>query len=505
MQLTPSDLELLKSKGISEKEVEEQLETFKNGIPFVKIIDFAKVGDGILRLSEDAKKNYTEIYENSSFKVVKFTPASGAATRMFKALHAFIKETEIKENIISELLELEEYSVVKRLINGIDNLPFYTDALEHAVKKHHNFEEHTLLEQKALVLKAIIDKDGLEYGEYPKGLIPFHQYADKTLNPFEEHLDEAKAYAKKEGKAFLNFSISEEHEIKFKENLEKYLKTYANDDIDFQVSFYYQKQKTDTIAVNLDNTPFRDENKHLFFRPGGHGALILNLNDIDADLIFIKNIDNVSKRQQDKNDTIAYKKALAGLLIDVQNKLFEYQRHLEKSADNKLLEEVRTFMMDTLNIKSPSERPEELLKELHKPLRVCGMVQNDGEPGGGPFWIEDDGHVSLQIVETSQIDQTKDKQKEILTKATHFNPVDIVCGVKDYKGNLFDLEEFVNPKRAFIAEKSIEGTNIKALELPGLWNGAMEHWHSIFVEVPISTFNPVKTLADLLKPAHQNN
>ena len=505
MQLTPPDVELLNSKGISEKEVERQLETFKNGIPYVKIIDFAKVGDGILKIAEDDKGSYIDTYENSAIKVVKFTPASGAATRMFKALHAFINQTEIDEPIISKHLERDEYTVVKRLVDGINQLPFYEDANKHAVEKNHNFYKHTALEQKILILKAIVDDDSLEYGEYPKGLIPFHKYENKTLNPFEEHLDEAKEYAKKDGQAFLNFSISEQHESKFKENLDNYLKSYRHFDIDFHVEFSYQKTKTDTIAVNLDNTPYRDKNNSLFFRPGGHGALIFNLNEIDADLIFIKNIDNVSKRQKDKEDTITYKKVLAGLLLDIQQKLFTYQKRLEKSPNPDLLKEVRAFMVNTLNIKSPSEKTEDLLKELHKPLRVCGMVKNDGEPGGGPFWIDDNGNVSLQIVETSQIDQKNEQQKKILTNATHFNPVDIVCSVKDYKGNVFNLEDFINPKRAFIAQKSIEGKNIKALELPGLWNGAMEYWHSIFVEVPISTFNPVKTVADLLKPAHLEN
>jgi len=505
MQFNTADLELLTSKGISEKEVERQLETFSNGIPHVKILDYAKIGDGILRISEHDKKAYADTYENSTAKVVKFTPASGAATRMFKALHAFIKQVNEDNSSISELLELDKYSVVKRLMHGVEKLPFYEDAKTHATKKHQQFTEYDPLKQKTLVLEAIIDEDGLQYGEYPKGLIPFHQYADKTLNPFEEHLDEAKKYAKKEGKAFLNFSISAQHESRFKAHLENYLTNYSHSDTDFQVDFSYQKEKTDTIAVNLDNSPYRDENGHLFFRPGGHGALILNLNDIDADLIFIKNIDNVSKRHEDKQETVEYKKVLAGLLLDIQNRLFTYQRRLEESPSDNLIEEVKTFMKNTLNIKSPSKTPQDLLRELHKPLRVCGMVQNDGEPGGGPFWIEDNGDVSLQIVETSQIDRKDEKQDQILQNATHFNPVDIVCGLKDYKGNLFDLENFINPKRAFIAQKSIEGKPIKALELPGLWNGAMEYWHSIFVEVPISTFNPVKTVADLLKPAHQDD
>jgi len=502
MHLTPSDLELLKSKDISSKEVERQLDTFKNGIPFVKITDYAKVGDGILRLSEEKKKTLIETYDKAAIKVVKFTPASGAATRMFKAVHAFLKETDVNAHAIKTLLEKDKYAVVKRLVEGIEHLPFYDEAKQNAIDKNENFHNHTGLEQKVLILQAIIDEDGLDYSALPKGLIPFHQYDGKSLNPFEEHLDEAKDYAKKGGNAYLSFSISEDHDSRFKDNLTQYLEAYSHSDTNFHVDFSYQKAKTDTIAVNLDNTPYRDSNNSLFFRPGGHGALIFNLNDIDADLIFIKNIDNVSKRQHDKNDTITYKKVLAGLLLDIQNQLFKFQHLLEKTPNEALIKEVKAFMVNTLNIKSPADNTEDLLKELHKPLRVCGMVKNDGEPGGGPFWINDHGNVSLQIVETSQIDQTNDQQKEILTNATHFNPVDIVCGVKDFKGNAFDLENYINPNRAFIAQKSIEGKNIKALELPGLWNGAMEYWHSIFVEVPIATFNPVKTVADLLKPAH---
>jgi hypothetical protein len=502
MKVDTADLKLLQEKGISEATLKNQIETFKTGVPFVNIVAYAKIGEGIHKIDDDKKEEFVNFYNSAKLKVVKFTPASGAATRMFKAVHSFFNSVSIQEDDINEALTKKEFKLVKNLLDGIEDLAFYNEALKHAEKLYSNFGNYSKIEQKALILKAAIDKDGLNLGDLPKGLIPFHEYENKSYTPFQEHLDEALNYASKNGKAFLNFSISEDHEEKFKAELENHLKN-GTSGIEYVVDFSFQKPSTDTIAVNPDNTPYRTKEGHLMFRPGGHGALIHNLNQIDADLIFIKNIDNVSKRARDKKDTMLYKKVLAGLLLSIQNKVFDFQKKLASLTDVKLIEECRQFMMESLNVKNPKHTSKELIEELRKPIRVCGMVKNDGEPGGGPFWIEDNGHTSLQIIETSQIDTSKKDQKQLLEHATHFNPVDIVCGVKDYEGKKFDLEKHINPKRGFIANKSVEGNEIKALELPGLWNGAMEFWHSIFVEVPVSTFNPVKTVADLLKPAHQ--
>ncbi|QTY26023.1 DUF4301 family protein [Flavobacterium sp. CS20] len=425
---------------------------------------------------------------------------------MFRLLHQFLNEVEIKDKEIKSLLKTEDFISLKPLVEKIEQLAFYQEALSSAKQTYQNFEDFTQIEQAVLILKTSLSEKGLNLNTLPKGLIPFHNYGDKIFTPFEEHLEEAKSYATKNDIAQLHFTISQEHENDFKATLKQYLKSHNQEDIDFKVSFSYQKPSTDTVAVNLDNSPYRDRNNQLFFRPGGHGALIHNLNAIDVDLIFIKNIDNISKRQVDKKITAETKKILAGVLLNLQNKIFGFQKTLEQNPTAESIEEVQKFAKENLNIKTPSNKISELLKQLHKPIRVCGMVKNDGDPGGGPFWVKDDkGGQSLQIVETSQVDSTDKEQQQILKEATHFNPVDIVCGVKDYKGQKFDLMEFVNAKRGFICQKSVEGQDIKALELPGLWNGGMAYWHSIFVEVPLSTFNPVKTVIDLLKPAHQED
>lgn len=506
MQLSPADKNLLKAKNISEGEFLKQLKTFKTGIPFVKILDYAHLGKGIKKLNDEEKKHYQNLYDQSKVNAIKFIPASGAASRMFRLVHQFLDEVEVDDSKINSLLNTEDYSSLEPLINQIERLAFYKDAIALALQSYPNFKDHTPFEQAILILKISLSDKGLKLDTLPKGLIPFHDYGDKIFTPFEEHLEEAKSYAVRHKKAQLHFTISEEHENDFKTTLKHYLKSHNKKNINFEVNFSYQKSSTDTVAVNLDDTPYRDEDGQLFFRPGGHGALIHNLNTIQADLIFIKNIDNVSKKQTDKSSTTETKKTLAGILLNLQHKIFDYQKALEQSPTSELIQEVQVFAKENLNMKTPTDNASKLIKELHRPIRVCGMVKNDGEPGGGPFWVEgDNGEQSLQIVETSQVEPSAEKQQKILKDATHFNPVDIVCGIKDYRGQKFDLLEFVNSKRGFITQKSIEGQDVKALELPGLWNGAMAYWHSIFVEVPLSTFNPVKTVSDLLKPAHQKS
>jgi len=506
MKISKRDKTQLENKGISKDELFKQLRTFETGIAFVKVLDFAHLGKGIKQLDKNDKKKYQNIYETSNVKGVKFIPASGAASRMFRLLHQFLDKVEIDEKKINELLKTENFSSLKPLVEKINQLAFYSKASSLAKKHYQNFDELTQNEQAVITLKTSLSEKGLNLDALPKGLIPFHDYGDITLTPFEEHLEEAKMYATKNLKAQLHFTISEEHKNNFKATLKRYLKSFNNENIDFEVNFSYQKPSTDTVAVNLDNSPYRDENGQLFFRPGGHGALIHNLNTIDADLIFIKNIDNVSKKKIHKDVTAEYKRTLAGILLNLQDKIFYFQKTLKQNPTNELIKEAQEFAKHNLNIKSPSDTADQLIKELHRPIRVCGMVKNDGDPGGGPFWVEgDDGEQSLQIVETSQVDPNDKTQQQILKDATHFNPVDIVCGIKDFEGRKFDLMQFVNAKRGFICQKSVEGQDIKALELPGLWNGGMAYWHSIFVEVPLSTFNPVKTVIDLLKPAHQEN
>jgi hypothetical protein len=506
MKLENKDIEQLKEKGISREELQSQINRFTDGVPDVEVVKAASIGDGIIKFEDRDFDEFISFYEDqNNLKVIKFVPASGAATRMFKALHQFLSEVSLVEQEINSKLQDEDFEILKPLFDRIEDLSFYNDALKIAKENTGNFKDFTEKEKTLLILKHAISEKGLNLGNLPKGLIPFHKYENKTLTPFEEHLEESKAYAEKNNKVQLHFTISEGLDHEFDQVLNHYLENQDESQINYEVEYSNQKPSTDTIAVNEDNTPFRDDNGNLFFRPGGHGALIYNLNQLEADVIFIKNIDNISKKDKHKADTTTYKKALAGLLLKLKEQLDNYLVLLEnKKADEKTLQEIKSFMQEKLNIAHPANQKDELYKQLNRPLRVCGMVINDGAPGGGPFWIKDkDGRISLQIVETSQMDLSNAKQKSILDSATHFNPVDIVCSTKDHNNKAFDLLDYINKDRAFIASKSVDGHPIKALERPGLWNGAMEYWHTIFVEVPSSTFNPVKTVADLLKPAHQ--
>lgn len=507
MDLQKKDLKQLEDKGISKEELQSQIDRFTEGVRPVEVLKPAGIDDGIIRMSEEDIEDFMKFYETQTdVEVLKFIPASGAATRMFKALYQFLNGIEIDESKIKTKLEEKDFQLLKPLLERIDDLAFYEDALKVAKEHTENFQNLTKTEQALVILQYALSDDGLNLGNLPKGLIPFHEYKKKTLTPFEEHLEESIAYAEKNGQVNLHFTISKGLDEEFENALNAYLKQNHKNEVKYNVEYSYQKPSTDTIAVNNDNSPYRDEDGHLFFRPGGHGALIYNLNQLDTDLIFIKNIDNISKKDEDKADTTTYKKALGGLLLKLKGKLDHYLKLLESnSIDDELFEEIKSFMRDQLNIATPSGSREEVFNQLHKPLRICGMVLNDGAPGGGPFWIKDkEGRISLQIVETSQMNLEDENQKQILKNATHFNPVDIVCSVKDHNNKKFDLLKYVNKDRAFIAKKSVNGHPIKALERPGLWNGAMEYWHTIFVEVPSSTFNPVKTVVDLLKPAHQN-
>jgi hypothetical protein len=506
MDLKEKDLNQLKEKNISTEELKSQIDRFSNGVPDVQILRPATINDGIIRFEQSDFDEFISIYDHKNdVQVIKFVPASGAATRMFKALHQFLDHTELKEKDIQQNLKKEKFKLLQPLFKNVHQLAFYEQALNVAKAKTAHFDSYTDHEKSLLILKYAIAEDGLNLGHLPKGLIPFHQYDDQTLTPFEEHLEEALAYAEKNAKVNLHFTISEGFDQNFDDTLNHYLNRQATKNVEYKVEYSYQKPSTDTIAVNTDDTPFRDDDGNLFFRPGGHGALIYNLNQIKADVIFIKNIDNISKKEKDKADTTTYKKALGGLLLKLKTQLDEYLHLLESGhVDKETLEKVKVFMTENLNIAHPAERQEDLFEQLNRPLRICGMVKAQGDPGGGPFWIKDKtDRESLQIVETSQMDLNNKDQKSKLDSATHFNPVDIVCSIKDHHGKTYNLLNYVNAERAFIASKSVDGHPIKALERPGLWNGAMEYWHSIFVEVPSSTFNPVKTVVDLLKPAHQ--
>ncbi len=514
MNLTETDLSQLKQLGIAREKVEEQVKNFESGFPFLQLSRPAKVGDGIVRLNEPEVEEHKTYYEEVSKnkKVVKFVPASGAASRMFKALFAFMESYQDSEENYKEFTEKQ--GPVFQFFKNIEKFAFF-DTLKTTLAKEDLQLEKMLLERKyADILAYYLTDKGMDYGSLPKGLLEFHKYTNGTRTPIEEHFVEGANYAiDKEGNVRLHLTVSPEHEAKFKGKIEEVRSKYESElGVKFEVSFSAQKKSTDTIAVNLDNTPFRNEDQTILFRPGGHGALLDNLNDIDADIIYIKNIDNVVPDKL-KETTFTYKKALGGILLKYQQQIFDMLKTLEKGDIlDTTLEDMHQFLQKKLSVepatpfeqKSKEEKISYLKTKLNRPIRVCGMVRNEGEPGGGPFWAKNnDGTVSLQVVESAQIDEKDITQQNIANGATHFNPVDLVCAIKDYQGNKFDLMQCRDPKTGFISYKSKDGKELKAQELPGLWNGSMSDWNTIFVEVPIITFNPVKTVNDLLREQHQ--
>ncbi|MFD1094796.1 DUF4301 family protein [Salegentibacter chungangensis] len=515
MKLSEKDILQIKEKGLTTEEVERQIEIFKRGNIKVDIREAATVGKGISEYSEARKKNFIGTFEarKDQLKVMKFVPASGAATRMFKALHNFVNEFHPDKESLREYLDKKENQNLQRFFTKIDQLPFYEMAQEKAKENHSDFEDKTSDEQRLLLVETMLYSNGLDLSNYPKGLVPFHKYDDHLATAFEEHLYGASLYLDVNGKTSLHFTVAEGDKEKFEKEFEAIKDRLEKDrNTKFEISYSYQDPKTDTIAVDDHNEPFRTKDGKLFFRPGGHGALIENLNQQDADLVFIKNIDNVVVKQS-IGDVVEYKKMLGGNLLELQEQIFRYLKELTDHSEFKdeFLSEIKDFLETKLCAKiqefeslSTSEKVKALQDKLDRPLRVCGMVKNEGEPGGGPFLVKNkDGEVSLQIIEGAQIDKDNPEQLKIAREATHFNPVDIVCGIHNFKGEAFDLQEFVDPEMSFIADKTKDGKPLKALERPGLWNGGMAKWNTVFVEVPVSTFNPVKTVADLLKSTHQ--
>lgn len=507
--ISESDLEVLEQKGISREKVRDQIETFKEGIPFVDLEKAAIVGDGISKFSSSEEDALISNFETakSGLSLLKFVPASGAASRMFKALFNFLDAYDAAKESLDSYLDRTKDPDIKQFSERLADFPFYSIVQSRIGSKPSQGEAVYAF------VKELLSEEGLNYGFYPKGLLPFHKYGEYTATPFEEHLKEGANYAKSAGATKLHFTISEQHAEMFKAEFEKVEDRISSaTKTSFTVDYSYQKSSTDTIAVNMDNTPFRNEDGSLLFRPGGHGALIENLNEQNADIIFIKNIDNVVVPKNSVSVTHS-KKVLAGLLIKVQQKAFVYAKLLDgHKVGRDQMKDIEQFLKDQLNVRltgsyvalDTDEQVKILKDKINRPIRICGMVKNEGEPGGGPFWIKDtNGNVSLQIIESAQIDTADHGQMEILKNSTHFNPVDLVCGVRDHNGKKFNLLNYIDPKQGFITEKTKDGKNLKALELPGLWNGAMAFWNTIFVEVESTTFNPVKTVNDLLKPSHQ--
>lgn len=495
--ITPEDKELLAQKGISEVQIAEQLTCFQKGFPYLKLDAAASVEKGILAPDAEEQKAYLaawDAYTNSDKTIVKFVPASGAASRMFKNLFEFLDADYAEPTTKFE----------QTFFASIEKFAFYDD-LNTACMRIEGKDIPGLVadgDYKAVV-SGLLNVAGLNYGALPKGLLKFHKYEEGSRTPLEEHLAEGAMYAAgKSGKVNVHFTVSTEHRELFKslvaEKADAFAKRYG---VDYNISFSEQKPSTDTIAADMENQPFRDNGK-LLFRPGGHGALIENLNDLDADVIFIKNIDNVVPDRL-KGDTVLYKKLIAGVLVSLQKQAFEYLELLDSGRyTHEQVMDILQFVQKKLFCKNPETKDLEdaelviyLKNKLNRPMRVCGMVKNVGEPGGGPFLAyNSDGTISLQILESSQIDMNNPEAKEMFEKGTHFNPVDLVCAVRDYKGHKFDLVRYVDKATGFISYKSKSGKDLKALELPGLWNGAMSDWSTVFVEVPLSTFNPVKTV-----------
>ncbi len=506
MKLTKEDLKQISQKGMSEKQVEQQLQQFETGFPFLKLEAAAAVGKGIMAPDKTAQKRYIEAweaYKQAGHRVVKFVPASGAASRMFKDIFAFADAP----------YDVPTTDFEKQFFDNIRKFAFH-DALDAACKKNTGKTISQLLSegQYKAVARQMLESEGLNYGKLPKGMLLFHRYPEGARTPMEEHLVEAALYAATSGEAHVHFTVSHEHMDYFKqrvaEKADGFAKTY---DVRYDISFSEQKPSTDTIAANPDGTPFRQQDGTLLFRPGGHGALIENLNEIEADIIFVKNIDNVVPDRL-KDETVQWKQVIAGVLVTLQQRAFDYLRLLDTGCySHAQIEEIIRFVQQDLCCRKKDIKELEdanlvmyLRRKLHRPMRVCGVVKNVGEPGGGPFLTYNaDGTVSLQILESSQIDKTNTAYMEMFTQGTHFNPVDLVCAVKDYQGKPFHLPDFVDPATGFISQKSKDGKPLQALELPGLWNGAMSDWNTVFVEVPLGTFNPVKTVNDLLRPQHQ--
>jgi hypothetical protein len=503
-----TDLAQISDHGLSVDTVKKQIENFKKGFPPSVLAAPAEEGNGILKASDHETRDYAKTFEEhvATHKVVKFVPASGAASRMFKKLFAFMETYDGSEEAYNALISDQSSGSMFDFFKQLERFAFYED-LKESFKSTtgKDLAESHLKKEYVEILKSLLTSNGLSYGSLPKGLLKFHRYGDTSRTPVEEHMVEGSEYAKcRENKVFLHFTVSPEHQPNFETHVSAIKSEYERKyGIDIEVTYSVQKPSTDTIAVDMENQPFRETDGSLLFRPAGHGALLENLSEIDADIIFIKNIDNVVPDRL-KPETITYKKVIGGVLVAIQQKVFEYLHELESELDDIKLGEIKDFANQNLGIKLEGNVDcSTLIDVLNRPIRVCGMVKSDGDPGGGPFWVKANGQNSLQVVETAQIDLTDESQIKVFNQATHFNPVDLVCGVKNYKGEKFDLMSNRDPATGFVTQKSKDGKDLKAQELPGLWNGSMADWNTVFVEVPVITFNPVKAVTDLLLEEHQ--
>ncbi|MCA6074912.1 DUF4301 family protein [Fulvivirga sedimenti] len=505
---TSEDQQQIDQLGISHSDIEKQLVQFRNGFPPLPIVKNVSEGDGIHKIQESDREELIGLYETAceNLQVQKFVPASGAASRMFKALYEFVADDNAS---------LGTHKDVKAFFEGINKFAFYSDLRKVLQENGKDLDALIAGGEYKTVLNYLLDEQGLNYGFLPKGLIKFHQYDSYSRTAAEEHLVEAAQYAVSKGRqVYLHFTVSPQHTELFRAHLNEVKGAYENEfNVTYHIEYSIQDPATNTIAVGFDNEPFRDENGRLLFRPAGHGALLSNLNKLDSDIVLVKNIDNVVPDRL-KADTITYKKLLGGLLIRYQRKIYSFMEALESQPDpaDDFVNEVVKFLREevfyqvapTFNNLTNKEKRQVLIHILNRPIRICGMVVNTGATGGGPFWVRnEDGSSSLQIVETAQMNLDDPKVKTLLEDANYFNPVDVVCGLRDYKGQPFNLMKYRDDNTGIITEKSQGGKSLKALELPGLWNGSMADWLTVFMEVPAVTFNPVKSVNDLMSDEHQ--
>lgn len=528
---TQAILDQIKEKGLRPQDVQVQLERFRKGFPDLEIDRPATIGDGILRIPNPEEKTHRERFEQAQKegRIMKFVPASGAASRMFKSLQTVLngsdrltrREFETRAGADGEGDQDAAFTLA--FLDNLETFAFYEDLV--AVLKKDELDAGELLERQDYhtLLSYVLDEKGLGLASLPKALIPFHRYEDHRRAPLEEHLVEALAYTRAgNGSVRIHFTISPEHKEAFDRRLESVRSRFETGCASLQVETSFQKPETDTIAANPNDQPFLDDDGNAVFRPGGHGALLVNLEELKGDIVFIKNIDNVVPDRL-KNLTYRYKKLIGGYLLSLQDKIHFYLKEInQQGPESRILEEIVTFVKEELYVGLPADMAgsgnlddrhgsnrKELVQWLHdrlnRPIRVCGMVKNEGEPGGGPFIVRhDDGSSTLQIVESAQVNMDDPEQENIFTSSTHFNPVDLACSLRDYQGRPFKLEDYRDPETGFISEKSFQGRDLKALELPGLWNGSMARWNTVFIEVPADTFHPVKTVNDLLREEHRN-
>lgn len=516
MTYSKEDLKCFKEHDIKASKIDHQLDNFKKGFQPVTLIEPATVGNGIKRLDPDQIEEFIAQYDSAkkTLDMIKMVPASGSATRMFKDLYNFMEHyTGTIEEFLA-FMQKKGPGTMYDFFLRIDELAFYSHLSDIIRERGDDLEKMLEHRKYSEIIAYILNKKGLNYGNTPKGLIDFHIYRDFARTAFDEHLVEGALYANNNKISKIHFTVSPEYLTLFQKRLRKVSRIFEKMfNIKYDITFSVQKASTDTVSIDQQGELVRDDKGKILFRPAGHGALLHNLNDLKTDGVFIKNIDNVSPDRY-KGDTIKYKKALAGVLLDTQNKIFNMLKLLDKGkVSDEQLKEIKTFIRTELTVnfsddQVPTDKKKQLrffINLLNRPLRVCGMVKNEGEPGGGPFKVKDhEGNERLMIIESAQVDLNNKDQSKIFKSSTHFNPVDIVCGIRNFKGKVFDLEEFVDHSQGFITQKSYRGEDILVQELPGLWNGSMANWNTLFVEVPTSTFTPVKTVFDLLRIEHRN-